>query len=495
VVAVCAALLLVVGVVAVAEKGGKGSDGHTRSAQLATGDRKDAATSAALDATSTTAAAASAVASAQGTTQPGKTTASTIHASMATGLIPAGKGVHGVTDKAIQVGIWTQDSAVATAGMDAITGHPGTYDGIDGNKSILAVVDYINKHGGVAGRTLQPIIHTLGTMATKSQNDQEWQKACSDWSEDHHVFAFLSAFYNGLSCGVKTNTVVISDLTAAAETVSDAKFKDSHGLWYGPTLLVTERQSRNTVEGLWQQGFFAKDSKVGIMIEDTPQARDGIAKGAIPALAAHGIKPVTQIVYQHFSDASWSNFALQLQNAHVDRILWSPTNQAFLAVLMLMKAADNQHYYPHWGLASDAEFAVGAALAWPRSQMINTQGIGWNPGFDTYDTNQSGSVLAKACQQIVKDSGQTGASVYCEPLFFLQFALNHATEVSTAGMADAVARLGTTYPSVTNLEGKTSFGANRHDGPSVYRDVGYDSRCANDTTHCFKYTSPSKPID
>src|SRR5205823_1254234 len=103
----------------------------------------------------------------------------------------------------------------------------------------------------------------------------------------------------------------------------------------------------------------------------------------------------------------------------------------------------NQGYYPRWGLASDAEFAVGAALGWPQDQMVNVQGIGWYPTFDVADANYSGSDLAKACQQIVKDSGQQLASAYCEPLFFIQFVLNHASEVSNAGFADAVARLGT----------------------------------------------------
>ena len=96
--------------------------------------------------------------------------------------------------------------------------------------------------------------------------------------------------------------------------------------------------------------------------------------------------------------------------------------------------------------ANSLTVRLGAALGWPQDQMVNVQGIGWYPTFDVADANYSGSDLAKACQQIVKDSGQQLASAYCEPLFFIQFVLNHASEVSTLGGESAHDLFMTCYP-------------------------------------------------
>src|SRR5690349_13271666 len=97
VLAVCSAVLLLAGLVAIAQSKGKGSAARNASARVAAGDRRGSANSDPLVTTVTTAASYGTV-SGKGGTQPGGSTAVTIRASTATGLIPMGKGTHGVTD-------------------------------------------------------------------------------------------------------------------------------------------------------------------------------------------------------------------------------------------------------------------------------------------------------------------------------------------------------------------------------------------------------------
>lgn len=415
------------------------------------------------------------------------------------GWVPAAPGTHGVTDTTIQVGVWTLDSSAASAAVGAVSGQPGAFNGLDYSKAAQAVADYVNRHGGIAGRQVSLVNYQLGAQGAASQagEDQSYQQGCADWTQDHHVFAIESFGGEGLSCAFQSNTVLISDLTNSGVSVSNTSYQQTHDLWYGPTLLSTERQGRNVVDGLWKQGFFSSGSKVGILIEDSAQARDGVSNGMLPALASHGIDPksVTQIVYPYWSQAAWNTYAFQLESAGVNRILWSKESYGPFPVELMMRAADSQRFYPRWGLASDTEFFAGGELGWPQSEMENTQGIGWVPELDVGDTTYAGSSSGKTCLQITHDTGQTGAFIYCEYLFFLKDALDHATIVSNAGFAASVARFQTNYVSVANLLGRSYFDASHPDGPSVYQGITYSPTCSPGKVSCFRYSGPVQTFE
>jgi hypothetical protein len=415
------------------------------------------------------------------------------------GWVPAAPGTHGVTDTTIQVGVWTLDSSAASAAVAAVSGQPGAFNGLDYSKAAQAVADYVNRHGGIAGRQVSLVNFQLGAQGAASQagEDQSYQQGCADWTQDHHVFAIASFGGEGLSCALQSNTVLVSDLTNSGVSVSNTSYQQTHDLWYGPSLLSTERQGRNVVDGLWKQGFFPSGTKVGILIEDSAQARDGVSNGMLPALASHGIDPksVTQIVYPYWSQAAWNTYAFQLESAGVNRILWSKESYGPFPVELMMRAADSQRFYPRWGLASDTEFFAGGDLGWPQTEMENTQGIGWVPELDVGDTTYAGSSSGKTCLQITHDTGQTGAFIYCEYLFFLKDALDHATIVSNAGMAASVARLQTSYVSVANLLGRSYFDASHPDGPSVYQGIIYSPACSPGKVSCFRYSGPVQTFE
>ena len=59
----------------------------------------------------------------------------------------------------------------------------------DQNGMVQAVVKWINGHGGMAGRTVVPVIHE--SQVETSTFAAQAQSACSDFTEDHHVFAVV----------------------------------------------------------------------------------------------------------------------------------------------------------------------------------------------------------------------------------------------------------------------------------------------------------------
>ena len=416
------------------------------------------------------------------------------------GVIPIGVGTHGVTDKTISIGLATFNTAALNAAASALTGNPGNAvsSSSDFKKAAKVVVEYINAHGGVAGRKLEAVLHevNVGNEETASGRDQESQSACADWTQDHHVFAFQNAFSgNSVPCAKATGTVVLSDPNAAGQPwLSESMFKQARSVWYGPDMMLAERHDKNLVNALWNQGFFGRNAKVGVLIEDQPGSKAGVAGGMIPALASHGIKPVAQVVYPDIFQSPWQNEILAMQRAGVDHILLSTTAGQSFPSLFLMRAAENQHYRPKWGMASDHwPVALGATGA-PHAQMANIMGMGWVPNLDTGDSSHQ-STASDICDKIGVNSGQGDAvRLYCEDLFFFKFALDNASEVSLPGMDAALGRVAGRYVSTLTIAGASFFTATRHDGPSVYRIFGYDSRCDSSGALCIKYVSPTRSM-
>lgn len=415
------------------------------------------------------------------------------------GLTPIGPGTHGVTDKTIEVGLWYIDTAAANAIVGAISGNASSFSSsVDWRKGGQAVIDYINSHGGAAGRQLVPVWYHVNEQnaATPSGRAQETQQACAAWTEDHHVFAMHGwVAATSLACAKDTKTVLLSDWTAGGQySISESTFRQMRDYWFSPNGLVSDRRERDIVEALWNQGYFTKGAKVGVLIEDRPETKEGVAKGMIPALKAHGIDPV-QIVYPDGIENNWQNYMFQLFQANVTHVIFSQSDAQGFTVGLAMRAADNQKYYPEWGIASDLQPAGLTNEGAPAAEMAHVHGMGWFPLFDT-QTAISDKYLesepAKTCNKI--ENEQPGAFGYCEDLFFLKYALDHATEVSPAGISAALGRADFNYTAAWTFGGRTQLAPGYHDGVMAYRDLGYDPNCGQSGNSCVAYTSGLKTL-
>lgn len=417
-------------------------------------------------------------------------------------LIPAGRGVRGVTDSTILVGLWYYNPGSAGVAIDAVGGAGSTYSAIFPQpKDIQKLVDHINANGGVAGRKLEAVYAGVDAAKanTRSGRDQEGQFLCSSFTEDRQVFGMVAMPSDVVRECVLRNRVVVWEEANLRQPISESIMaKGFQDLWYAPTGRAAERRGRNLVDALGEQGFF-KDAKVGILIWDEQSAKDGVKKGMLPALARLGIKEeqVTQILYPDGNEAPWQNYILQLQRDGVTHILWSQDGLPSNGVAAAMRAAENQRYYPRWGLDSSQQLSGVRVLGAPRTQLANVQGIGWFPVGDGVDTsadpfNSSRSPTGATCRKLVEEGVPAGVVFYCEGLFLLQHALGRATEISPAGLSAALDKVGDSYRSMWTIDASASFSRQNHFGPSIYRDLAYNEGCGETGQPCFKYTSPPK---
>jgi hypothetical protein len=415
------------------------------------------------------------------------------------GWVPASSGATGVTDSTIQIGVFTEDPTGSAATFKQLGANQAGLGQLGFSKAAQAVADYINAHGGIAGRKLQLIFHLmpLQEMLSSSTEQVQFQAACTDWTQDHHVFAMIPFAGQPLSCATDSNTPFVTDFGATHVFVSDQQVQKYPDLWYGINYPTVERRGKALVDGLWQEGFFQGATKVALMVDgkEGTTAKLGVKDGILPELAQHGIAAPEEVVYPFPTEAPWQTYVLRLESEGVNRIIWSSSDDLMIAPLMMQKAAAAQHYTPRWGLASDEGLSLLGAFGAPKSEVEQTEGIGWFPELDNEDPNHSGSPTAQVCKSIGTASGQPGpVSYFCEPLLFLQYALDRAKSLSTAGLAQSVDNLGQSYVSAETLGGVTSFGPGKRDGVVSYSDITFNSSCTSQTLNCFEYSGPVTPF-
>lgn len=404
---------------------------------------------------------------------------------------PVGAGARGVTDDTIEIGLWYYDITALGAAVGAMGGG-GNFDpsNLDPEKAAKVTVDHINANGGMGGRKVVPRIIKLdvANQLTESGSAQEAQKACAFFTEDHSVFAMMAVERGGnLECGRATNTAVVSDFWPAQPWLTSSMFGRYHDIWYGPNMMLAERRDRNVVESLWSNGFLTPSSKVGVMIDDEPGSKESAATALVPALQAHGIEPVAEIVYPDRFNSPWQNYVLQLVAAGADTVVFSSSTGECWAPIFMMRAAEDQRYRPKWGLGSDQYPSCIELVGAPKNQMANSLTMGWIPSQDLGTVPEEDySATTRVCVDIDEANGNPGVGFFCEPLFFLKYVLDRAPELSPAGMSNALAAVANTYPSAITIDGVSVLAPERHDGAAVYRMVRYDTAC-NDGDGCFTY--------
>jgi ABC-type branched-subunit amino acid transport system substrate-binding protein len=365
-----------------------------------------------------------------------------------------------------------------------------------------AIVDYINATGGIAGRKVETVVYYQDSNQkfTSSGRQREYQRMCSTWTEDHRVFVMSGHAIWGDSgvmfdCAAKTKTPIV--MNGFQQPISQRHFESMADYWYAPDWFVADSRERAVGRFLLAHGFFAKGARVGVLIEDTPDIREGVERGLKPVLAAAGIKPALEIFYPDNIESPWPNYVLQLQQARVTHIVMSATSGTALSLLFMMRAAEDQGYRPKWGVGSDNAPGDLVDYSAPEEQMANVLGAGWFPGYDLPGEYPPVSDNDQICREVLKKAGQEDKAgqwrdanlSFCESLLFLRAAFQRAEVVSPKGLAAAVAKLADTYPSTVTVGGATRFGPRRHQGVTVGRLVRWDRGARQ-----LKYASGPEPL-
>ncbi|MFN2523748.1 MAG: ABC transporter substrate-binding protein, partial [Mycobacteriales bacterium] len=366
-----------------------------------------------------------------------------------------------------------------------------------------AMVDYINSHGGVAGRKIKLNYYTVDYTANKSA-EQIQSEQCAQWTQDNKVFAVLTGSQDQLrGCLAKKGVPQVYENVFSN---SDGQTFDTFRSYYEINGISLSNLGTALPAQLAQGGYFKRGAKYGLLAFDGNPVQRAVSKQLEPALASFGVK-LDQKAYvktpqtaseQGDSIASLPGFVLAMKNAGVDHIIIFGDGGGALLAYFSRNAA-SQGYHPAYGVtsASAPQALIDTGNVDPDELKGAVTG-GWNPSGDVgirpYTKYGAGyqlcaSIMAEAGVPFNGSSNNTVVgSKTCDAFFFFAAAVNRgAPDVTRDSFLRGAESLGTSY--VSALTYSASIAAATRDGVSTLATSVYDGSCT-----CFTYKGDLRRI-
>lgn len=407
--------------------------------------------------------------------------------------------VQGVTDTTVKVGFIGLDEASAGSAMAAFG---GTAPQANTRAQMESIVEWINKRGGIAGRKIVPVYAERKAADADGNADTS---RCTRFTQDEKVFAVVADFVgSAVACYAKARTLLLVDNQVLSARTDYAAL--SPYVW-NPGLPTAEGGYQALFDGLIAQGYFAKDSKLGMVMYDDPATHHAYDHIVVPALRSINYK-VTDPVFitRPRSTSDNGEWAAQIHNAQlkfrthgVDRVVFMMPGGG--APVVFMNQAESQGYRPVYGLSSydGPGFLLQGKI--PDAQLRGSMGAGFQQMVDVDQQRSDPYPSGRAeiqCQQAVASSGtqaktrpEAFAGEYlCDGAFLLQAAAQGlGSALSVPSWAAAAERLGRSFQATYSLPGGTVFGPGLRAGGGSYRYLRFLDDC-----RCFRYTSKNRPI-
>lgn len=398
----------------------------------------------------------------------------------------AGPRGPGVSDDAVTLGFQYVDVGSGTGGVlgkDVSIGDP--------QAQAEAVKAWINKNGGMGGRTLK-LVHYGAPYANYVNNPQaEYNKICTYYTEDHKVLgvAVYVPDETLVRCLAKNDVISVSD----GYPLDRKLYSELKQHFYTPGSMSQDRGAEVGVQGHHATGFL-KGAKIGLLRYDHPvYARADVS--LTRALEAKGYKIAERFLVDYantgkaFSDAGAAVLRFnQLGITHV-KVLDNSGGITFA----FMQAAENQEYRPFYALTTNNGPSGLKILAPPR-QLENARAVSWwwgdvGPGNEKEQQPPAWPTTRATCLKIMKDAGvdtsgnAMGSSmITCDQLLLLKRLMDGAAP-NSAAMSAAADGLGTGYSSPITY--RTTLGPGRRDGATLTRLIAFDGGC-----RCWRYAGP-----
>ena len=368
---------------------------------------------------------------------------------------------------------------------------------VDRRRMLNAVVDWIDRNGGIAGRRV--LWYAYWATAEGDSLDPSSQERAACLSFEQTSFAAVSVVPTSRTfndCLARRATVFIPD---SLHDFATASYMRAHRTQlFAPSDLSIDRWSTSVVDGLFDRGFLTGRTRIGVISYDDPSWTRVLRDVVSPTIAKRGGHLVSTYVFPQGEDA-----ATQAQVVHemigspgvpgavpgfnanaVDRVLFLSGRGL---VRRFAEVAQTFRYFPRYGLSTPNDLADLEQPQWAGA-LDGAEAIGWMPGRDVNvvrsvrnaSAGRCADIMARADIDLSAPAAADDAFAICDGLFFLRAALKSATQVTSASLAAAVDRLGTSYTGARTFA--TEFGPRRHDGASSVRALRFDTSC-----NCFRY--------
>jgi hypothetical protein len=369
---------------------------------------------------------------------------------------------------------------------------------IPDNKPLFdAMVTYVNAHGGLAGRQIQPVYFEY-----RSGGDPQGQDAaaCATFTQDHHVYLVLGGINSGAGelgpCLTKHGVPLIG-----ANAGGDARyFAQNHRYIYEPLQASFTRGLSSLVSNLQANGWFTGKHKIGVVQYEGAVYDHAVDEGLVAPLARLGVTLADRVRMSGADNNSIAqasaNAVLKFNTEGIDRVVFMAPGGA--AATYFMNAASSQQYRPLYGIwSADSPYVLGITAA--KDQLAGATGIGYQPGLDVASTQDPTATTpaAKACLAFWDSVGQTDHSALNNPLqratcdifytLLRAVAANPQATTSTAALEDGYDAIGGTYSPAGTFS--IRFRAGSHDAVGGYRRLVYQGDCS-----CFTYVGSTRPL-
>ena len=393
----------------------------------------------------------------------------------------------------IQVGTYYLNggnAALAQAGFGGLV--------IPDNKPVFdAFVKYVNAHGGLGGRQIQPVYYQYSEGQDPVAQDQA---ACAAFTQDHHVYMVIGGISSGagdlLPCLANKNVPLIG-----AATQGDLNyFEQYHRYSYEPDELNLTSGLQLLIANLQTRGYLAGIHSVGVVQYPGQFYDNAVTNGLIPALKKVGLSLTDRETLSSTTDngsiASGStNAELRFSTEHIGLVLFVSPGGA--AETYFMNTAQTQGYKPKYGIwSSDSPYVLATTA--PKAQLAGSIGVGYLPGLDvasaqdpTASTPAGKTCLALGTSLGLDESGLGNGLVRaaCDVFLIMQRAMNAdpAATSSTAALEQAIDSIGASFSAASTFA--INWRSGHHDAAGGYRNLAYDSGCS-----CFEYSGATQLI-
>jgi hypothetical protein len=396
----------------------------------------------------------------------------------------------GFTQDVVYIGVGTANDFNALAGSLGVEGV--SYDG-DPRDWLNAVAADVNRHGGLAGRTVVPVAHDYNSAQLLNDPATANEAACADWTQDHHVFAVALAGMIAedalLQCLAKTGTPLIMPGGGLDYPLHYAESYRRFPLFFNVGQMLGDTFDRIAYRRLKARGFFtpwdtvrgkpgtaANPVKVGFIGFDD---HDGDLELASikRQLARNGVGLSDADVVRCPRSLSTGiscqqSTVLKFASAGVTHVLGAGTT--------FLTTADRQQYRPRYFI--DVEPRLFAANA-PANQLVGAMGEGYVPVMDVEPRDVPGDPTPATayCKEVMKAAGQATDDpttlwlqyLVCDEFYFLKAAVDAIGGLGSTALRSGFERLGSRQESAVTWG--TSFGPTMHASATVLRDIAYRS--------------------
>ncbi|HEX6489024.1 MAG TPA: hypothetical protein VF137_09190 [Candidatus Dormibacteraeota bacterium] len=425
----------------------------------------------------------------------------------------------GVTPTTVRIGFFHSNNVNT---INEANGIQGLNNVGNGDAQANAMVDWINKHGGIAGHRVQAVF----VNEDASNTDPTYgQQLCTTMTEDEQVFAVIDGNNEDtktLQCYAQHHTL---NINTGLSLFSESQLRQWQPYVWVPEGPSLDRNLIETLSAISQRGFFTPPDAVtkikpGFVFPNDPDTQNVVTNTVIPYLHQLGYSDsqFDQVSIDVSSGntgavlAQINNAALKFDTDSVNRVFFVNDSGAALFAFFA-RDADNEHYVPRYGLNSqDGLDATGYLV--PEEQKVNSISVGYWPWADTSTVNSSGfpnGASESACYQIMNQHGIYSAEPKgkerdgegmltiewtCDALWTLYYgAAQLGQNLSAANVSAAIQGLGNSFQQSDTYFGYTLFGPRHLDGVDYYRYIrfdpscttGYDGGTGSPPQGCFKY--------